>query len=461
MDNNKTSIEKTENAKKIANRLNSNKGFYESMEEGIVKFFRWISGIVDKLFFSPKYSILFALLLSCLAYFIATYDNSNTTLTSSKVLSGISINTRYNSESFELNGVPAACEVVITGEAANVTNAAAKKGYCQIDLEGYTEGTHTIKMSAIGYGDNVNAIVSPSEVMVTLKKKTTMQFDLAYDYINKNAMDSKYILGIPGFSQGTKINIRASQDTLNSIALVKALIDVSQIDVNKIDENDKTSKTFEIEAPIVAYDKNGKTIDAEIVPDRTKVSVTIGNPSKKVPIELKPNGSIPIGLAIDEVQIVNHETVTLYAPQEVLNTISKVYVDFDMSTITESANLEMILPITLPNGVNASDTNVVNVKVTLAQIEEREIEGISLNFEDNVNNLAIAKMSEQNVKVKIKGSQKNISSVNEEDIYVYFKMPEEVGEDIVCDLYAKVNNNPYVTVEIENPKVTITTVKSN
>ena len=151
---NKDTQKKVEDAKKIATKVAANKSAYESMEESILKFFRWISGVIDKLFFSSRYSALFALLLACLAYFVATYDDSATALTSSKVLSNVSINTRYNSESFELSGVPTACEIVITGEAANVTNAASKKGYCSLNLEGYTEGTvplHTIRAD-IDYG---------------------------------------------------------------------------------------------------------------------------------------------------------------------------------------------------------------------------------------------------------------------------------------------------------------------
>ena len=164
------SEKKLETAKKIASKTTS-KQQYETVEENIFKLLRWVSSLIDRLFFSTKYSGLFALLLACLAYFIATYDGSSNVLSSSKILTNVSINARYNSETFELSGLPQACEIVITGEAANVNNAASKKGYCQVDLEGYTEGTHTIKMNAVGYGDNVSTIVSPSEVTITLKKK--------------------------------------------------------------------------------------------------------------------------------------------------------------------------------------------------------------------------------------------------------------------------------------------------
>lgn len=447
--NNQASNEKVENAKKIANRISGEKSVYESMEENILKFFRWISGIIDKLFFSTKYAGLFALLLACLAYFVATYDSTNTTLTSSKVLSNVSVNARYNSESFELSGAPQACEIVLTGDAANVTNAAAKKGYCQLDLEGYTEGTHNIKMSAVGYGDSVTAVVAPSEVTVTLKKKTTMQFDLTYDYINKNAMESKYILGTPEFKQGTKINIRASQDTLNSIALVKALIDVSGV-----------SQDFEIEAPIVAYDKNGKAINAEIVPEKIDCTVKVTSPSNEVAIKLNPIGQAPAGLAIDEVQITDHETTRIYGPQSVVDQISEVYVNFDMSTITESASLELILPVTLPTGVNASEVNVVNVKVTLASVESRVIESVPLNAINNVNNLGISEIDFTYANVTVSGSANNIDVVGINDINVYFEMPEEPGT-YDLPLHVVSENNPYVNLSLESASVHVTVVEAN
>lgn len=447
--NNKTSNERIENAKKIANRVTAGKTVYESMEENILKFFRWISGIIDRLFFSSKYAGLFALLLACLAYFVATYDSSNTTLTSSKVLSNVNINARYNSESFEISGVPQACEIVLTGDAANVTNAATKKGYCQVDLEGYTEGTHTVKMAAVGYGDNVTAVISPSEVAITLKKKTTMQFDLTYDYINKNAMDAKYILGTPDFKQGTKINIRASQDTLNSISLVKALIDVAGV-----------SQDFAIEAPIVAYDKNGKAINAEIVPEKIEASVKVTSPSNEVAIKLNPVGSAPAGLAIDEVQITDHQTTRIYGPQSVIDQIGEVYVNFDMSTITDTANLEMILPVSLPSGVNASDITVVNVKVSLSSVSSRLIENLPLNAINNVNNLGISEIDIRQASVTVSGSQRNIDAVDPNSINVYFEMPEEAGT-YDLPLYVESKTNPYVNFALENASVHITVVEAN
>ncbi|MBR5342112.1 MAG: hypothetical protein IK151_09365 [Erysipelotrichaceae bacterium] len=439
---------KLETAKKIASKSNT-KGQYENVEENIFKFFRWLSSLIDRFFFSTRYLGLFALLLACLAYFVATYDGSTNVLSSSKVLNNIAINARYNSETFELTGLPTACEIVITGEAANVNNAASKKGYCQVDLEGYTEGTHTIRMNAVGYGDNVSTIVSPSEVTVTLKKKTTMQFDLSYDFINQNQMDARYILGEPTFNQGTKINIRASQDTLNSIALVKALIDVSG-----------QTSNFRIEAPLVAYDKNGQAVNAEIVPSSITATVSVSSPNKEVPIRLNPIGQVPVGLAIDTAQIIDHQTTRIYAPESILDDINEVTVSFDMSTVTENVDKEIMLPINLPSGVSASDVTVVNVRVSLSTVDTVVLENIPLSAHNNYNNLAISTIDFMSVNVEVSGSENNINAVNSEDIEVYFDMPEEAGT-YVLPLNVTVKNNPYVSLTLDHSSVNVTVVEAN
>ncbi len=447
MENNKTSQERVETAKKIASKAGG-KSVYETLEESIMKFFRWISSLLDSIFFSSKYLGLFALVLACMAYFVATYDSNSTTLSSSKVLSNVAVTPRYNSETFELSGVPASCEIVLTGEAANVTNAASKKGYCQLNLEGYTEGTHTVTLNAVGYGDNVNAVVSPNEVTIVLKKKTTAQFDLSYDFINQNSMDARFILSAPVFSSGTKINIRASQDTLNSIALVKALIDVSG-----------HAEDFEIEAPLVAYDKNGKVVNAEIVPSTVKAMVSMSSPSKDVEIKLNVTGQPPVGLAIDTVQMVDHQTTRIYASENVLSTINEVYVNFDMSTVTENAEKEIMLPVILPANVSASDVTVVNLKVSLTTVATRTIENIPLQYRNNSSNLAVSDIDMKNANVTASGSEGNIASITENDIVVYFDMPSEAGT-YNLPLYVENHGNPYVNLALEKASINITLVEA-
>ena len=206
------------------------------------------------------------MVLAVLLYAIVNYNALSTSFQSSlrysKTLSDVTVLAKYNSDTFEISGLPEKVDVILTGDAANVTSAAnAENGTVICDLDGLTEGEHEIKLTTEGYGNNVNVVVNPTNVNVVMKKKTTRQFDISYDFINQDKMEQIYSAGTPEFEY-TKINVRASKDTLDSIAFVKALIDVSG-----------QSADFEQDAVLVAYDSSGKPVNADIVPNTVHVKV--------------------------------------------------------------------------------------------------------------------------------------------------------------------------------------------
>ena len=420
--------EKVELAKKIANQSKKVTNAYT------------ISSLIDRLFFSRKYLIVVSLVLAILLYLSVNISDSNgfnTPLLSAKTISGLTVNARYNSESFEISGLPTTCEVVLTGDAANVNNAASRRGY--------TEGTHSIKLEAYGYGDNVTATVTPTEAVVTLKRKTTRQFTLGYEYINQNSLDSRYTLGTPVFADGNVVNIRASEDTLNSIAFVKALIDVSN-----------QSSDFKVEAPLVAYDEQGQVVNAEIVPSTVTASVTVSSPHKTVPIVLNVTGEMEEGLAIDSVQM-DHQTTTIYAPESVLAGITSVEVTLDASTLTR--NSEIVVPITLPNGVNSSDVTRVNLTVTVSPEESKVLENVPIIYRNNNQGYGAQDASLTSVNVTVSGSANNIANVTANDIVVFFDVAGLEPGTYDLPLQIEQNTSNFITCSLDNMTVTITLVE--
>ena len=444
-------LEKVELAKKIASQSQKMTNAYTNFEETIFKFFRWVSSFIDRVFFSSKNTFIVSLVLAVMLYLLVNIsDNNNpfaTPLLSARTLSSVNVTARYNSESFELSGLPNSCEIVLTGEAANVNNAASRSGYCLVNLEGYTEGTHSVKLEAYGYGDNVTATVTPSEQLVTLKRKTTRQFSLGYEFINQNSLDSRYILGNPEFASGNIVNIRASEDTLNSIAFVKALIDVSGQNAN-----------FEVEAPLVAYDKSGQAVNAEIVPSTVKANVTITSPHKTVPIVLKVSGKMQDGLAIDSVSM-DHQTTTIYAPESVLAGITSVDVNLDASTLNR--NSDIVQPITLPNGVSGSDVTRVNLQVKVAEAETKVLENVPIVYRNNSQGYGAQDVSLTSVNVTVTGTASNIAGVSANDVVVYFDVAGLEPGTYELPLQLEQNTTSYVNCSLEKLAVTITLVEHN
>ena len=406
---------KTERANRIAEQSEKVKRTYEKMEDFLFRVLRAFSTFLDKVLFNEKYSKVVSLVLAVLLYAIVNYNALSTSFQSSlrysKTLSDVTVLAKYNSDTFEISGLPEKVDVILTGDAANVTSAAnAENGTVICDLDGLTEGEHEIKLTTEGYGNNVNVVVNPTNVNVVMKKKTTRQFDISYDFINQDKMEQIYSAGTPEFEY-TKINVRASKDTLDSIAFVKALIDVSG-----------QSADFEQDAVLVAYDSSGKPVNADIVPNTVHVKVPVTSPNKSVNIQVQVSGEVPDGKAIDSITM-DQQTVTIYGSETTLANIDQVVVTLDAGTLTKDSTV--LRPIVLPAGVTSATNTQVTMNITLADAEEKTIDDIPINV---INNNKHYKASQPDNKtttsVTVKGTKNNIDKLAADDINVYIDMKD-------------------------------------
>ena len=402
---------KQELANRIADRSQKVAVTYTHFSEVLGRIGRWFSDVIDNVVFNGKYIHLVSLGIAILCYVAVNYTNNQNmfnTLQSSKDIDNVQVIAKYNSDTFELSGLPETANVTISGEGPSVNNAAAQGGSVIANLEGLTEGTHTVKLSGDGFKGNVRVKVEPSNVTVTLKKKTTRQFDLGYDFINLDKMDSIYSVTTPEF-EFSKVNVRASKDTLDSIAFVKALIDVSSVTAD-----------FEQETNLIAYDKYGMPVNADIVPKTVKVNVKVTSPNKTVPVSVELTGEISGDMAIESITL-DQQSVTIYAPDSVLNKIENVVVTLDVSTITSDSTI--MRPITLPSGVNSSNINQITMDVKLGEKVTKTFDNIPIYYRNNTNNY---KFTPENGKtttsVEVSGTQSAIDAITENDIKVYFDM---------------------------------------
>ncbi|MDO4521058.1 MAG: CdaR family protein [Erysipelotrichaceae bacterium] len=407
---------KTELANRIAEQSRRMANTYQHIEDGFLRIIRWFSTFIDRILFNRKNGKMVALVLAILMYVVVNYNTMASVYTSSlrstRSMRDIAVTARYNTDTFELSGLPATADIYVTGEAANVINAVAGGGTVVADLEGLTEGSHEVRLSGEGFGDSVTVVVDPSVVNVTLKKKTTQQFDLSWDFINRDKMESVYSVGTPVFDY-TKVNVRASRDTLDSIAFVKALIDVGG-----------QAADFEQDARLVAYDSTGAPVKADIVPDTVHVSVAVTSPNKTVPIEIQVSGDVPDGKAIETITA-DQQTVTIYGAETVLSGIDKVVVTLNASTITKDSTI--LRPIVLPAGVNSSNINQITMNVTVGEGVTRTIDNVPINYRNNVNNYKASQPENKTTtSVTVFGTKANIEQITVDDINVYVDMRDAI-----------------------------------
>lgn len=404
--------QKIELANKIANQSQKVANTYQHVEDILLRIIRWFSTFIDKTLFNTKYTKLVSLILAILMYAMVNYDSSTslytTPLSYSKDLNDVSVTAKYNSDTFELSGLPATANITISGDASSVTSAVNSKGSVVANLEGLTEGTHAVKLTTEGYGDGINTKIDPSLVYITLKKKTTQQFDISYDFTNQDKMESIYSVGTPEFEY-QKVNVRASKDTLDSIAFVKTLIDLKG-----------QTADFTQEAKLIAYDVNGQPVNADIVPDTIKVSVPVTSPNKVVPIDVEVTGEVPDGQAISNIEM-DQQTVTIYGSENVLSQVDKVVVTLNASTITKDSTL--LRPLVLPTGVNSSSINQITINVTLGEGVTKTISDVKISYINNVNNYKASQVNNKTtVNVTVFGTEENIANITADDINVYIDM---------------------------------------
>ena len=82
---------------------------YEHILEVVIRLIRGFSAFIDKTLFNPHYSRLVALVLAVFMYIVVNFATGTriSTMNYSRDMAGISVTAKYNSDTFELSGLPA------------------------------------------------------------------------------------------------------------------------------------------------------------------------------------------------------------------------------------------------------------------------------------------------------------------------------------------------------------------
>lgn len=401
---------KTELAKAIAEKSQTFARTYANVEIKVGKFFRWISGWLDKLLFNQKHGKVVALILAILFYVTFNSQGANflENVKSAEDLGEFPVSQVLSNQAYEVSGLPETVKVRIIGDLTDIKSVKQQKNFKVIaNMTDLTEGTHEVKLTTEAMPARVEVVLEPSTVVVTIKKKSIRRFTVGYDFVNRQQMDSIYDLGEPQLQQG-EVLVRSDSDTLDKIAFVKALI--------KVDKDVKTD--FETKANIVAYDADGNLMKVDIIPDTLKASVKVTKPSKDVPITLNPTGVIPNDKSIESYKL-DKDHVTIYAKQSVLDNINEIPITIPASTLTSDREISM--PIIMPNGVTKISSNIANISIKLTDTKGRVIRDVPIAFKNSIDglNFTVAQGSSSSVDVTVKGAKDIISKIKKEELQVY------------------------------------------
>lgn len=375
-------------------------------------------------FLSKKQSLL---IISLIAAFIMFYitDHKIVTLVdnSAEVMYGQPVSAIYNEELYVVEGIPEAADITLIGRKSDVTLAKQyPKHRIVIDLQDFKEGTHQVKAKYENekYLSTVQYKVDPSIINVVIYKKMSSNKELTYDIVNKDSLNSRLNIESVSLSRDNVI-IKGAEYKLKTVASVKALIDI-----NNMKNQEVGSQTIE-NVPLVAYDKDGKVVDVEIVPEKIEATIKIASPSKTVPVKVETKGELD-NKAIKSMTT-STSNVTLYGAQDVLENIEYVTAEIDIDGIKKDKKYTVNLK--RPSGVRAMSVDEITVTMTVDDIVTKEISGIKINPINLANGLKVQALSKEDssISVIIKGSESVLKSIDSASINAYIDLTDlSIGE---------------------------------
>ncbi len=411
-----TPEEKLELAQVIAEKSEKITKRTEAVGESFMKLIRWLSAGFDRVLFNPKHSKLVAFGIALLLYF--AFNSTGVTSTRapqhSITIDSVPVVLNYNSEMYEVTGYEKAVTVFVNGDFSevNAINQQSADLKVELDLSGLTEGEHRVQYKVSGLSGRVRTVIEPASASIKIKTKEASNMALGYDFINQDKLGAQYVVGEPTYvPHRSEVSIKGSKETLEKVALVKALIDVSG-----------RTETFTTDAMIVAYDQQGERIDTvDIIPNKVTVEVPISSPNKRVPIVPVFEGEIPNGKAISSFEMDN-EAITIYAEQSVLDSIDDIKIPISAATLTE--DVKMVHTISLPTKVRNANVTKVNLDIKLGDAETRTFNDIPINYAYNNNNLKaeLVDVSKATTTLTVTGTKEKLDEFDVNKVYVYVNM---------------------------------------
>ena len=358
-------------------------------------------------FVNRKQTIIVLSLFFAFVVFFIVDQNSDTILNkNAEVLYNHPVVAEYNQEAYVIEGLPSTVDVTLIGRTADLYLAKQYTSSLSIsvDLRGLTPGSHKVKLNYTQGLKSIDYKIDPSTANIVVHEKVSETKELDYDVLHKDNLDSTLILDSVDLSRHDVI-IKGASYKLKSVATVKALVDIDNINKVKVG-------TFVLkDIPLIAYDSKGNPVDVEIVPATVEATVKISSPSKEVSLQIVPKGEVAFGKSIKDLTP-SISKVTIYGEESILNSIDYIPVEIDVSDLANNKTFNV--NISKPSGIRAISSKTISVKVTLDDVVTREVTGISvghINLSTNYSANA-ATISDGSVTVVIKGSASVINAID-------------------------------------------------
>ncbi len=353
----------------------------------ISEFSKENSGKLEKILNRPNVLIYLSLLCAVGLFLLVDSQVINLTEHNAEIIRDQKVKVTYNEEAYVIEGVPETVDITLIGSKSAIYLATQLGEHeVELDLSKYGVGTYKVPLKYNHSGSSVDYKLDPATITVKISEKISQTRNLYYDLLNEDKLDSK--LSISGVKLDTsEVVIKSSQEILNKVAVVKALVDASQIE-------SKESGEYKLEnVQLVAYDSNGNLIDnIEIVPSKVTATVTIDSYHATKAVKVVTTGSMTNGKAIGSA-VLSVKEVEVYGDKEVVDKIN--YIEAPISIDKLDSNKTFSVTLTKPNGVRYISETSTQVNVTVGEAKQRTISNVTVTYSNLGENLVPGASNEE------------------------------------------------------------------
>ena len=373
---------------------------------------------LDYIFNRPNFMIYVSLILAVVMFLLI--DSRVITLVESEaeVITNVPVTVNYNEEAYVVEGIPETVDIVLIGRKSDIY-LAKQLGTNNVilDLSDYEarESAYRVYLSYTKSIDSIDYKLDPSYVTVTIKDKISVTKDIDYDLINEQYLSEELSVESVELSR-SEVVVKGSEDAINNIASVKALIDLS----NEALTNVGTYRVDDVR--LVGYDANGEVINnIEIVPTTLSATITLDTYSKSVPLQVRTTGNLVTGKAIASILINNENSysVTIYGDEEEITDISSVPVTINVDGEGANSTRNYNVTITRPTGVRALSETNASITVTFGDERQKEIEISNVSSRNLASGYTANIVGTESISVIVRGVQSVIDEIDASDINAY------------------------------------------
>lgn len=328
---------------------------------------------MDKLFDSYWALRVTALILALLLFFYAKaqLDDGQTSPSNAQldIITDVPLEVYYDTENLIVSGLPETVDVTIEGPMPIVLQTKLSKDFkVFVDLNSLVIGEHRVTIQHENFSPKLEVTIDPKVIDIVIEEKVTEEVKIEPEMNNRLIADGYELIGMS--ADPSTVFVTGAKSVVESISYVKATVN----------SDEGITESFNQEANVRVLDSNLNKLDVTIDPEVVKVNVDVKQYSRKVPLTIKQTGTPMDGVTINSASS-QTKVIELFGPKSIIDPITRLEVEFDISEIQESGVYEVKVP--LPNGVAKLSKNSIEVQANVTKAEtETETEDETAQGQD-------------------------------------------------------------------------------